>query len=417
MCPGGAGRDQAVRVSADVEPRAILVEPDNIGHDREQLAHAVGVAAALPVAPRGDHKPERGIHGVVLRWLIGIRKHVGDQALIAVLGKQAEDLQCGVEAFGCQRQARQRDHGVPPPIGKPWITRQQSQFVRPAPRDERIASNEQCLAHRVRLALELFAPQPLGGDKRLGADVVLLLGRDDDVGGLAAGNVKSHLEQREQVFLELETAILFDGIGESVIPVGSRFDGVGFGVEVQAWKVGVRLHLGHTRAAFDGRIDRIVAMRERLGLAESEQRSQLQLDRAMRAEVAVAEHDRILPVDEQHALLDLKLEVGVAKRRPRTRPELGLDVESVREDCARVQIGAQVKLLVADHDTLFEFRQQHVALDGRVERRDEQAVLTARVGADDRRGRGPAEAIGLQPLLGQCVLQILALRLVERHSH
>src|SRR5437762_1912612 len=105
----------------------------------------------------------------------------------------------------------------------------------------------------------------------------------------------------------------------------------------------------------------------------------------MRAEVAVADDHGVLAVDKTHALLEFEIGGRVPEGRPRAQTKFILNVKAVREDRAGVQVRRQMRFLsLADH-ALLKFREQYVPLDGRAQRRDEQAVLAARVGADDRR--------------------------------
>jgi hypothetical protein len=94
-----------------------------------------------------------------------------------------------------------------------------------------------------------------------------------------------------------------------------------------------------------------------------------------------------------------------------------LDVEAVRINGAGIQIRRKVTLLIAGHDALLDFRQQHVTLDRRTQRRNEQAVLPADIRADDRRAGEAADTVRLEPFFRESGFQILAFGLTKGRAH
>src|SRR5262249_12144154 len=65
--------------------------------------------------------PKRGVYGVVVDFLTVVGKSIRQQSIADASGELLENLGCQGTMRGGQRQARQGDHGVPPPIGEPWI--------------------------------------------------------------------------------------------------------------------------------------------------------------------------------------------------------------------------------------------------------------------------------------------------------
>ena len=68
-------------------------------------------------------EPERRVGGVIEAGLLPFGEHVGDQPVLDVLRKRAQNPARFRDAAGCQREALQADHGVAAPVGKPVVTR------------------------------------------------------------------------------------------------------------------------------------------------------------------------------------------------------------------------------------------------------------------------------------------------------
>ena len=120
--PGCPSTQQAVyRIVRNAQPGARNVRGNNgsetgIGTLERGFVSAGGVISA----PRLDI-PERGI-GAGIDCLASILYKIGQQTITQGMGKSLQNAPCRIQPPACQRQARQGNQRVAPPLAKPRIT-------------------------------------------------------------------------------------------------------------------------------------------------------------------------------------------------------------------------------------------------------------------------------------------------------
>src|SRR6266403_3450151 len=95
---------------------------DDVGEHRiEFVAYKLYIPGIGKVRADGLEKPKRGVDCVVFRYFPRIRETVLQHSLIHMFGESAQNAARNVMLPGGQSEARQRDHGVPPPVAEPVI--------------------------------------------------------------------------------------------------------------------------------------------------------------------------------------------------------------------------------------------------------------------------------------------------------
>src|SRR5262249_3682843 len=89
--------------------------------NRIELAQEVQILGRGEVLPDRLEVPQCCIRSVVLGLLTGVRKYVGQHALIDEAGECPQNPSGDFCPTGRDSQAWQGDHGVPPPIAEPVI--------------------------------------------------------------------------------------------------------------------------------------------------------------------------------------------------------------------------------------------------------------------------------------------------------
>ena len=129
-------------------------------------------------------------------------------------------------------------------------------------------------------------------------------------------------------------------------------------------------------------------------VAEREEGRDAQAPGARRS---IAHDDRLLALDEKDLLLDVRAADVPNPGGERVETKLDEVVIPRRVQRAWVLHRGKGDVGVA-FDDLVEARQQHHAIDGRAQRRDQQAVVAPRIGARDRAHGKSARPVRLQPL-------------------
>jgi hypothetical protein len=218
---GLAGGEQAVGLQADAVacPLGVALEhgPDRLPEGLPEAA----LSRRLEVFVGGDHVPERGIDGVVLRLLFrAVGEAVGEHPLRHRARPLLQDAARRVHAAGGQAEAAESDEGVAAPIQEPGVAghnrlptaaRHQVGIAR-AVETGRKRLPARTLGHADRLELRL---RPLNRRQR---SAQALRGQDQD--GFAPPEVPAEDTGRGQVLREIEPPGLLLRIEEVPVPVG-----------------------------------------------------------------------------------------------------------------------------------------------------------------------------------------------------
>ena len=122
-----------MRVNVNVVARAAQMVSDDpaqyrieVGEQAPSLRCAPDSAGAIvgQYAGYGVEIPERRVGGVVFGNIAGIGEAVGQEAVLHVIGEDAQDGFGLLNAPGGQSEARQRDHRVAAPVGEPGVSGQ-----------------------------------------------------------------------------------------------------------------------------------------------------------------------------------------------------------------------------------------------------------------------------------------------------
>jgi hypothetical protein len=99
------------------------VEPDDLLQRRVELLKKPVVARGRVIRANRLEIPERCVDGVVLGRLTGPRESVRKHPAVDEASERLEDAARDLRTTGRQREARQRDHRVAPPVAEPVISR------------------------------------------------------------------------------------------------------------------------------------------------------------------------------------------------------------------------------------------------------------------------------------------------------
>ena len=116
-----AGAQKAVGVHVDAVAGAGFVAADDPLGAGPDLPDKGVVPGAGVVEPQAVQKEQGGVHRVVLGRRVLVGEKVGQQAVLFVGGKGAQDALGVLVAVGGEGAAGQGDHGVPAPVGEEWV--------------------------------------------------------------------------------------------------------------------------------------------------------------------------------------------------------------------------------------------------------------------------------------------------------
>ena len=154
--------------------------------------------------------------------------------------------------------------------------------------------------------------------------------------------------------------------------------------------------------AVDGRIGvpvgLHVGMRQRMLVAEGEERAQPEARFRMGVDERVADHQLRALVNPQQLLAQDDAAHAVGDRRGRRVGEVGDVLVAARFVDAAETVDGQIERLIVLDDGLVERRQQHAGLVAPADRGDHQTVVPARIAAYDRGAHVAAAAVGREHL-------------------
>ena len=127
----------------------------------------------------------------------------------------------------------------------------------------------------------------------------------------------------------------------------------------------------------------------------------------------VFDYRRVLAVNHEEALLDFDALNIVDEGRERIEPEFLEIAVPLRMYRAGILVGREIVTVAVDQQSFFELRKENHATHRRLRRCGQQAVISARVQADNAGGRKTTEAVGLQPLQLSCLIEIPADVLID----
>ncbi len=117
-----SGVQKAIFCDADAVAGTALVPGDDVLQNGPEFgADKVVSIGVVEILVQGGEEPEGGVYGIVFGCLAGIREAVGDHALADVGGEGLEDAAGLGVASAHQADARQGDHGIAAPVGKPVV--------------------------------------------------------------------------------------------------------------------------------------------------------------------------------------------------------------------------------------------------------------------------------------------------------
>ena len=156
-----------------------------------------------------------------------------------------------------------------------------------------------------------------------------------------------------------------------------------------------------------------VCLRQRVLVAEGEERTQPQPGPGMGVGERVADHELRAVMDPQQLLAQNHAAHAIGDRRRGRIFEVGDVLVPARFVDPSEAVQGQMERLVVLHDGLVERREQHIGAVAAVDRRDHQSVVLARVAADDRRAHVSADAVRCEHLALERVLEVAQLAFVE----
>ncbi len=189
-------------------------------------------------------------------------------------------------------------------------------------------------------------------------------------------------------------------IFESVIPVGCGDElGIGaVGLHIEPRESLVEAALDTARHGRRASVGLHVGSRQRVLVAEREQRAQAQRGLRVGVEQCVAYHQLRALVYPQQLLLQHHAADTIYDRGGGRVAEVGDVFVAARLVDAAITVQCEVERLLVLHDRLVERREQYVGAVAVVDRCDHQTVVLARVAAYDRRAHVASAAIGSQHL-------------------
>ena len=119
---GLTGEQQAVQgIDTKAVTGSAAVPVDDVAQRGIQIAQQRLIVRGGEVGRHRMEIPQCRVDRVVLGFLAAIRKAVRQHSLAHVRGKGAQDCGRVLGPPGGERQARQRDHGIAPPVAEPRI--------------------------------------------------------------------------------------------------------------------------------------------------------------------------------------------------------------------------------------------------------------------------------------------------------
>lgn len=237
--------------------------------------------------------------------------------------------------------------------------------------------------------------------------------REDDA--LALLQLGFEIARGHQVLVAVVAAGDVLPVFEIVVPVGRGHElRAGFaGLEIQPRKRTVEAAFH----AVDGRIGvpvgLHVGMRQRMLIAEGEERAQPEARFRMGVDERVADHQLRALVNPEHLLLEDHAAYAIGDRGGRSVLEIGDVLVAARLVGPLETVQRQVERLVVLDDRFVERRQQDVGPVAVVDRGHHQAVVTAGVAADDGRAHIAADTVRCEHFALERVLQIAQFAFVE----
>src|SRR6266576_2225465 len=106
----------------------------------------------------------------------------------------------------------------------------------------------------------------------------------------------------------------------------------------------------------------------------------------------------IFAVNHEDSLFDLDALNFISENRKRVETKLFQVAKSLWMHSVRITIRGQLERLPIDEKDFFQLREQDQPVYRRLGRGHQQAMIAARVQADDRRRGKAAQSVGFQPL-------------------
>ena len=402
----GRGPHQPVVVERDTARDAPFVRLEHLFHGLAVVFPDL-LRADLRFEPlKGPEEPQRGVRGVRRRSV------PGEHAVLHAAHLRVEGVDAVLLVVLPQGDARQRDEGLAARNPVPRIARDHLRPVARAadhelPRRVFEAADEVDL---VRAARNGAAEDLLDGFRR--AHFVERRREDDALALLQFG---FEIARGHQVLVAVVAAGDVLPVFEIVVPVGRGHElRAGFaGLEIQPRKRTVEAAFH----AVDGRIGvpvgLHVGMRQRMLVAEGEERAQPEARFRMGVDERVADHQLRALVNPEHLLLEDHAAYAIGDRWGRSVLEIGDVLVAARLVGPLETVQRQVERLVVLDDRFVERRQQDVGPVAVVDRGHHQAVVTAGVAADDGRAHIAADTVRCEHFALERVLQIAQFAFVE----
>ena len=372
------------------------------------------------------------------------RENGSAQTAIDRGGERAQDALRLVVATGHQTEARQRDHGVAPPVGEPGIARDHRRVALAAAHQKLVGGEHEsargCGQARAAVAHardQLLAPAPLRFEQRGRLAARHRIGRDHDAQASTKPAMRGYLHAEhagsEQVLVTVEAAVELLLELEAQPPVGRRLEPA---ARTRRWTAGAPSHA-------DRRTSFTCAASRRNRASPSRARG----SRAWRRTDAARSNERGGPAPSEPAprgSLGAKpprrarppcsrprsRPRSCAARRPRSRPRCrtrrpgrdrartGEPLEPAWSEAPGNRDAPSSSGAIAGAHRLVEPRQQHHALDRRPGGRDQETVVATGVRAGHGGHRPAAEAVRLQPLEPRGALEVAEeARSIERGQY
>ena len=237
--------------------------------------------------------------------------------------------------------------------------------------------------------------------------------REDDA--LALLELRFEIARREQVFVPFVSAGQLLLVFESVIPVGRGHElRAGFArleIEPRERVVETALHAVHGGVGVS--VGLHVGVRQRMLVAEGEERPQPEARFRMGVDERVADHQLRPLVDPEHLLFEDYAAHAVGDRRRRRILEIGDILVPARLVYPLETVQRQIERLVVLHHGLVERREQDVGPAAVIDGSHHQSVIAAGVAADDRRTHVAADTVRREHFALEGVLQIAQFAFVE----
>ena len=149
-----------LRIDMDPVTRALAMPVHDLLECGVEIGEERTIRCRIEIGGHGVEVPEGGVRRVVLGSLATVREAIWQHALARVRGKRAQNRCRIVGPSRCEREARQRDHGVASPVAEPGIAGDD----RPALCSRRIACAG--AAHDELIGGEHQLPDPRGRARR-----------------------------------------------------------------------------------------------------------------------------------------------------------------------------------------------------------------------------------------------------------